>query len=145
MMLPSWCMVPVMTWLGLQAADGGTDRADGLNSAREAASTVGLDVITLLDSSMVDLGASTMGRRNCCWLPSADLETRRNRIISSRLLLVRKWRSKRPAAMSDGTRSMSWNKLARTPATSLKASLMLPFSAARAQQLPTRIETRNQA
>ena len=51
-------MIPVLA-LGLQAADGGTDKADGLNSALEAASTVGLDVITLA----TERGASVMGRR----------------------------------------------------------------------------------
>ena len=45
-MLPKWLKFPVIK-LGLQAAEGGTERADGLNSAREAASTVGLDVMIL--------------------------------------------------------------------------------------------------
>ena len=51
-------MVPV-TIFGLHAADGGTDNADGLNSALEAASGVGLEVRTLA----VDRGHSVIGRR----------------------------------------------------------------------------------
>jgi|688.fasta_scaffold652017_1 hypothetical protein len=51
-------MAPVAT-LGLQAAEGGTDRAEGLNSARDAASAVGLEVRTLLAD---ERGASVMGR-----------------------------------------------------------------------------------
>lgn len=70
-------MVPVLT-LGLQAAEGGTDSADGLNSALEAASAVGLEVMTLA----TERGASVIGRR--LWLGTLR---RRN---SSRPILVRK-------------------------------------------------------
>ena len=121
-MLPRWFMVPVTT-LGLQAADGGTDKADGLNSALDAASAVGLDVITLFDR-----GASVMGRRLL-------LATRRNR-TSSLPLFVRKWSSRRPAAMSEGTRSRSWKRVVSTSATSLNASLTLGFSLGPAQHAP---------
>lgn len=82
---------------GLQAAEGGTERAEGLNSAREAASTVGLDVITLFSS---ERGTWVMARKG----PLLDIRRRR---MSSRVSFVRKCNSNKPAAISEGTRSKS--------------------------------------
>ncbi len=70
-------MLPV-TILGLQAAEGGTERAEGLNSALEAASAVGLEVRTFT----VERGHSVMGRRFS--------EVPRRSRISSRPRFVRK-------------------------------------------------------
>jgi hypothetical protein len=123
MMLPRWCMAPVAT-LGLQAAEGGTDRAEGLNSARDAASAVGLEVRTLLAD---ERGASVMGRLT--WV----IRRRRN---SSLPRFVRRWSNRRPAAMSDGTRSRSWKRVVSTSATSPKASLTLALSPDREQHAP---------
>ena len=52
---------------GLHAAEGGTETAEGLNSARPIArprqSSLGLDVITLVD---IETGASVIGGGGCC-------------------------------------------------------------------------------
>ena len=127
-MLPKWLKFPVIK-LGLQAAEGGTERADGLNSAREAASTVGLDVMILFS---IERGTWVMTLTRC-WRPSLGIRRRR---ISSRVRLVRKCRSNRPAAISEGTRSKSWNRIVNTLAASLNASLILVLSVPREQHGP---------